>query len=78
MLHCAVMDYYGETANENINELWSRIKAESLDAWAIAVLCAAAVLIIAVPLAAKFGKHLEFRKKPKKGYRQVSQKSDEI
>ncbi len=78
MLHCAVMDYYGETANENINELWSRIKAESLDAWAIAVLCAAVVLIIAVPLAAKFGKHLEFRKKPKKGYRQVSQKSDEI
>lgn len=73
--HCAVMDYYGEEANENINELWSRIKAESLDAWAIAVLVIAAALIILVPLSAKLGNQIDLTRKPKKGYTLVKQEN---
>ena len=74
-LRCAVMDYYGEEANENINELWSRIKAETRDGWALAVHIVAAVLIVAVPLFAKFGGKLDFRGKPKKGYKLIKQEN---
>ena len=73
---CAVMDYYGEEANEAINELWSRVKGETLDAWAIAVICVSVVLIVAAVLYAKFGNKFDlFRPRPKKGYRLVKQQS---
>ena len=73
---CAVMDYYGETANEAINELWSRIKSETLDAWAIAVICVGVVLIVLSILYAKFGGKIDFfHSKPKKGYRRIRQEN---
>ena len=75
-LRCAVMDYYGEAANEAINELWSRIKSETLDAWAIAVICVGVALIIAAVLLSKFGGKLDlFRSKPKKGYTRIRQQN---
>ena len=71
---CAVMDYYGEEANENINELWSRIKGETLETWAIAVICAGVALVIAGVLLVKFGGKIDFfRLPPKKGYKRVKQ-----
>lgn len=73
---CAVMDYYGEEANEAINELWSRIKSETLDAWAIAVICVGVVLVVAAVLLLKFGSKIDFfRLPPKKGYKLVGQES---
>ncbi len=64
---CAVMNYYGEK-EEAINELWTQVKGERLDAWAIVVLIVAAVLVVLFILFAKFGNKIEFRTKPKKGY----------
>ena len=73
---CAVMDYYGETANEAINELWSRIKSETLNAWAIAVICVAVVVVVLSILYAKFGGKIDFfRSKPKKGYHRIKQEN---
>ena len=71
---CAVMDYYDKEASERINELWSRVKSETLDAWAIIVIVVT-VLAIAVFIAyVKFGGKVDFfRAKPKKGYRLVKQ-----
>ena len=72
MVRCAVMDYYGEEANVRINELWSRVKAESLDAWAIIVICVTVAAIILLVVFVKFrGKIDFFRHKPKKGYHKV-------
>ena len=73
---CAVMDYYGEEANENINELWSRIKGETLEPWAIAVICVGIALVVAGVLLAKFGGKIDFfRLPPKKGYKLVRQET---
>ena len=72
MLRCAVMDYYGEN-DERINELWTQIKGETLDAWAIAVICAAVVLIAGFTVYVKLGAKTDFfRPRPKKGYKKVS------
>ncbi len=72
--HCAVMDYYDKEASERINELWSRIKAETLDAWAIAVIVVAVVAIALSAVFVKFGDRIDlFRAKPKKGYRRIGQ-----
>ena len=71
---CAVMDYYGETANEAINELWSRIKSETLDTWAIVVICVGIAAAVAVVLLIKYGGKIDFfRIPPKKGYRLIKQ-----
>lgn len=73
---CAVMDYYGEEANEAINELWSRIKSETLDTWAIVVICVGIVLVIAAILLLKFGNKIDFfRLPPKKGYKRIKQQN---
>ena len=73
---CAVMDYYGEEANEAINELWSRVKSETLDTWAIVVICVGVVLVVAAVLTSKFGGKINFfRLPPKKGYRRVRQEN---
>ena len=73
---CAVMDYYGEEANESINELWSRIKSETLDTWAIVVICVGIVLAVAAVLLIRFGGKIDFfRLPPKKGYRLVRQQN---
>ena len=72
MLRCAVMDYYGEN-DERINELWTQIKGETLDAWAIGVICAAVVLIAGGVLYIKLGPKTDFfRHRTKKGYKKVS------
>ncbi len=69
---CAVMDYYRKDASERINELWSRVKAETLDAWAIIVICLVVVAIALFTVFVKFGGKIDFfRTKPKKGYRKV-------
>ena len=71
---CAVMDYYDEAASERINELWSRVKAESLEPWTIVVIVVAVVGVVAAILLLKFGNKIDFfRRKPKKGYEQVKQ-----
>ena len=76
MARCAVMDYYGEEASVRINELWARVKAETLDAWAIIVLCVTAVAIVLAILFVKFGSKIDFfRHKPKKGYHKVDSNS---
>ena len=73
---CAVMDYYGEEANESINELWSRIKSETLDTWAIVVICVGIVLVVAAVLMMKFGGKFDFFRLPsKKGYKLVKQEN---
>ncbi len=70
----AVMDYYDEAASERINELWSRVKAESLEPWTIVVIVVAVVGVAAAILLLKFGNKIDFfRRKPKKGYEQVKQ-----
>ena len=70
---CAVMDYYGDR-EERINELWTKVKGESLDAWAIAVICVAVVFVVGFVLFVKFGSRIDFfRLKPKKGYELVKQ-----
>ncbi len=72
--HCAVMDYYDEEASVRINELWSRVKAESLDAWAIVVIVVTVIAVLAAVLVARFGGKLDFFcRKPKKGYKLVKQ-----
>ena len=70
---CAVMGYYDE-AEEAINELWTQIKGETLDAWAIIVICVCVIVIILTVVFTKFGSKIEFRIKPKKGYRLIEQK----
>ena len=71
---CAVMDYYDADTNTRINELWSRVKAETLDAWAIAVICVAVAVIALFIVFVKFGSKIDFfRTKPKKGYELVKQ-----
>lgn len=73
MLRCAVMDYYGD-ADALINELWTKVRGESLDAWAIIVLCVAVAAIVAFIVLAKFGDKIDFfRRKPKKGYVKVAE-----
>lgn len=69
---CAVMNYYGEE-EEAINELWTQVKGEKLDAWAIIVICVAAAAIVLFVVFTKFGHKIEFRLKPKKGYKLVNQ-----
>lgn len=69
---CVVMNYYGDK-EEAINELWTQVKGESLDAWAIVVICAAVAAIVLVVVFAKFGSKIELRTKPKKGYKLVKQ-----
>ena len=72
LARCAVMNYYDEQESVRINELWSRVKAETLDAWAIVVICLAVVAIVLVVLFVKFkGKIDLFRHRPKKGYHKV-------
>lgn len=72
-LRCAVMDYYGE-ADARINELWTKVKSETLDAWAIIVICVSVAVIVGVVLLSKFGGKIDFfRRKPKKGYELVKQ-----
>lgn len=75
-LRCAVMDYYGEEANEAINELWSRVKSESLGTWAIVVICVGIALVVLAVLYVKFGGKIDlFRSKPKKGYKRIRQEN---
>lgn len=75
MLRCAVMDYFGEEDGERINELWTKVRGELLDAWAIAVICAGAVATVAFLVFIKLGGKIDFfRRKPKKGYVKVDQK----
>lgn len=69
---CAVMNYYGDE-EEAINELWTQIKGERLSAWAIVIICVAIVGIAAFIVFAKLGHKIEFRWKPKKGYRLIKQ-----
>ncbi len=72
---CAVMNYFDADTSERINELWTHVKAETLDAWAIAVLCVAVVAIVLFVLYVKFGAKIDFfRKKPKKGYELVERR----
>ena len=73
MKRCAVMNYYG-AQEEPINELWTQVKGEKLDGWAIAVITVAVVVIILAILYWKLGHKIEFRLKPKKGYRLTDQK----
>ncbi len=71
---CAVMDYYDREASERINELWSRVKAETLDAWAIVVISVTVLAIAAFIVFVKFGGEIDFfRARPKKGFRLVKQ-----
>lgn len=72
MTHCAVMDYYG-SAEEGINELWTKIKGEALDAWAIAVIAVTAAAIIVVFLLKKVGEKIKIPRKHKQGYALVKQ-----
>lgn len=73
MLRCAVMDYYGE-ADARINELWTKVKGEMLDAWAIVVICVAVALIALFVIYVKLGSKIDFfRLKPKKGYVRIDQ-----
>lgn len=75
MKRCAVMDYYGED-DARINELWTHVKGESLDAWAIVVICVTVVAIVGGVLLMKFGGKIDFfRRKPKKGYELVKQEN---
>ncbi len=70
----AVMDYYDEEASVRINELWSRVKAESLEPWTIIVIVIAIFAIAVTVLLLKFGNRIDFfRKKPKKGYEKVNE-----
>ncbi len=72
--HCAVMDYYDREASVRINELWSRVRAETLDAWAIIVIIVTVLAIAACAVFVKFeGKIDFFRAKPKKGYKLIKQ-----
>ena len=70
---CAVMDYYDAEASLKINELWSHVKSESLDAWAIIVLAVTVAAILAFFLFAKFEEKIEIGGKPKKGYTRIKQ-----
>lgn len=70
----AVMDYYDEAASTRINELWSRVKAETLEPWTIVVIVVAVVAIVGGVLLLKFGSRIDFfRKKPKNGYEKVKE-----
>ena len=70
----AVMDYYDEEASVRINELWSRVKAESLELWTIVVIVVAVAAIVGGVLLLKFGNKIDFfRSKPKKGYKKVKE-----
>ena len=70
----AVMDYYDEEASVRINELWSRVKAESLEPWTIVVIVVAVVAIVGGVLLLKFGDKIDFfRLGPKKGYKKVKE-----
>ncbi len=71
---CAVMDYYDKEASKRINELWSRVRAETLDAWAIIVIVVTVLAIAAFVVVFKFGGRIDFfRRKPKAGYRLIRQ-----
>ncbi len=72
MQRCAVMDYYGD-AEKAINEMWTKIKGESLDAWAIIVIAVTAAAIVAFVVIKKVGHKIEIPRKPKKGYTLVKQ-----
>ena len=69
---CAVMDYYGDQ-EEAINELWTQVRGAQLSGWAIAVIVVGAVAIILGVLYKFLGPKIEFRLKPKKGYKLVKQ-----
>ena len=70
--HCAVMDYYG-SAEEGINELWTKIKGETLDTWAIIVIVVTVLAIILFVVFKKLGHKIELPRKTKKGYHLVKQ-----
>ena len=70
----AVMDYYDEAASIRINELWSRVKAETLEPWTIIVIVVSVVAIAAAVLLLKFGSKIDlFRLGPQKGYKKVKE-----
>lgn len=69
---CAVMDYYGD-AEEAINELWTQVRGAQLSGWAIAIIVVAAAVIVLGVLYKFLGSKIEFRLKPKKGYKLVKQ-----
>ncbi len=73
MARCAVMDYYGDEASVRINELWSRVKSETLDAWAIVVICITVVAIILFVVFIKFGNKIQIRSRAKKGYKKINE-----
>ena len=66
------MDYYGDR-EEAINELWTKVKGEQLSAWAIVVIVVALAAIVLFVLFTFFGSKIEFRLKPRKGYKLVKQ-----
>lgn len=70
---CAVMNYYGKEKDDQINELWTRVKGESLDAWAIVVLVLSVSAILLFVLFKKIGHKIELPHKIKKGYVLVKQ-----
>lgn len=73
MNRCAVMNYYGD-ADAAINDLWAKVKGASLDTWAIVVISVGGVLAILLIVYLKVGAKIDlFRRKPKKGYRKISQ-----
>ena len=74
MHRCAVMDYFADEAGERINELWTQIKGETLDAWAIVVICVAVLVIALAVIYVKLGAKVDFfRLKPKKGYKKIKE-----
>lgn len=74
MVRCAVMDYFDEDTSERVNELWTKVKGETLELWTILVICVAIVVLAGGALYLRFGAKLDLRRrKPKKGYRRVDQ-----
>ncbi len=74
MRRCIPMEYFADEAGERINELWTKVKGETLDAWAIIVICVCIVAIAAFVVFVKLGGKIDFfRLKPKKGYRLIKQ-----
>ena len=68
------MEYFADEAGERINELWTKVKGETLDAWAIIVICVCIVAIAVFVVFVKLGGKIDFfRLKSKKGYRLIKQ-----
>lgn len=74
MMRLAVMDYFDEETYDVINEMWTKVKGATLDAWAIAVIVVGVVAIVAFVVYVKLGSKIDwFRSKPKKGYKKVKE-----